>query len=210
MDGNLPFEVGRALVINEGSTARNMVLTFPTPDLAVFERSSAARNLCYVFFLAGFLDWVGAGIVWYVTGRMKLPDPKGALIVHIGVPVLMIVFSIVPIIIGWLSLSGKIGPKKIFFDRRESMIIKDARKVEPVFQGGIRFSYVAAIQICSGIVRDSHSHREFKTFELNLVLSSPPGPRARLISHAKEKDLRDDARQLAQFLKVPLLDHTQS
>jgi len=143
-----------------------------------------------------------------VTGKMKFPTPSGARIVHIGVPVPMIFFSIVPAIIGWLSLSGKIGPKKIFFDRRESVIIKDSPKVEPVFQGGIRFRDVAALQICSGIVKDTK--RVFKTFELNLVLSSPPGRRVSLISHAKEQDLRDDACQLAQFLNVPLLDHTQS
>jgi|GEM_PF-6177307 len=205
MDGNLPFEVERNLVTNQGFRTRYMILTFPDTDLAVFERSKRAQNIWYIFFLAAFLDLILAGFVWYITGNMKYINHRNALAIHIGIPQLIVTCSIALIIFGWLGLSNKV---KIFFDRRESIIIKDAREVEPVFQGGIRFRDVAALQICSGIVMNSN--REFKTFELNLVLSSPPGQRAHLISHAKEQDLRDDARQLAQFLKVPLLDHTQS
>ncbi len=208
MDINLPFEVERTLVIKQGFRTRNMVLTFPAPDLAVFERSKRAQNIWYIFLAAGFLDWIAAGIVWYITGRIKYSNPHAAFIVHTSVPVLIIAFSIVIIFIGWLGISGKIGPKKIFFDRRESLIIKDAGKQEPVFQGGIRFRDVAALQICSGIV--SNDRNEFKTFELNLVLLSPTGQRVHLISHSKEDDLRNDAHQLAEFLKVPLIDHTQS
>jgi len=42
---------------------------------------------------------------------------------------------------------------------------------------------------------------------LNLALAEPEGARVSLMTHSEEKALREDARTLAEFLQVPLLDH---
>lgn len=65
---------------------------------------------------------------------------------------------------------------------------------------------VAAVQIVSGDVSADEGPR-FTTYEVNLVVSDPPGRRITLMSHAEQMHIRDDAAKIAEFLSVPLLDH---
>jgi hypothetical protein len=78
------------------------------------------------------------------------------------------------------------------------------RKVPACFS----FEDIAAVQICSQRVQPNEG-RDYTAYEVNLVLHTPPGERVHLFGHAKENDLKADARQLADFLNVPLLDHSE-
>jgi hypothetical protein len=73
-----------------------------------------------------------------------------------------------------------------------------------------KLSEVAAIQICSeiapGVRGEDPTIEDYR--ELNLVLMNPPSGRINIISSAKFREVPDYARQLAEFLGVPLLDHT--
>ncbi len=73
-----------------------------------------------------------------------------------------------------------------------------------------KLSEVAAIQICSEIapgIRGEDSTIE-NCRELNLVLINPAGGRINIIRSPKFREVPEYARQFAEFLGVPLLDHT--
>ena len=65
-----------------------------------------------------------------------------------------------------------------------------------------------ALQVCSGPKLDFSGDAGYVAFQLNLVLAKPSGRRIVLVTHADERALRQDAQRLAEFLGVPLLDHT--
>lgn len=144
------------------------------------------------------------------------------------------VIGLVFVIIGLRGVFGKtaFGMGAMVFDRRRGLAWKEGRtassrwwvpgwlwrfapKVDRRLEEGLRLRDVAAVQICSGLTNvpepGKPNYREltpYWTFEINLVLSSPAGQRVHVASHAAEAALRYDARQLAEFLRVPLLDHS--
>ncbi|HUY91498.1 MAG TPA: hypothetical protein VMV10_22350 [Pirellulales bacterium] len=65
---------------------------------------------------------------------------------------------------------------------------------------------IAAVQICSSSVTGA----EFIAYELNVVFRDQAGERLPIISHGDSAALSADAAQLAQFLRVPLLDHART
>jgi hypothetical protein len=73
-----------------------------------------------------------------------------------------------------------------------------------------KLSEVAAIQICSeiapGVREEDPTIEDYR--ELNLVLINPAGGRINIIRSPKFREVPDYARQFAEFLGVPLLDHT--
>ena len=109
------------------------------------------------------------------------------------------------IVLGVTGLMGKRDDGRIVFDRGQGLIVKKARKGDPFACNDLRLRNVAAVQLCSGIIRGSEGNR--KTFELNLVLLKPAGERIRLLSRISEATIRADAQQLAKFLDVSLWDH---
>jgi hypothetical protein len=64
---------------------------------------------------------------------------------------------------------------------------------------------VAAVQIA--LFREYNFPR-YTIYEINLVFSQPPGERLTLMARFGEQQIRADARRLAEFLNVPLLDHS--
>jgi len=73
------------------------------------------------------------------------------------------------------------------------------------FEGQI--DNVAAMQLCRSTKVVTRS-RFFSWYQLNLVLSDPPGDRFCLMSHAAAEAVRADGAELAEFLHKPLLDHS--
>ena len=72
-----------------------------------------------------------------------------------------------------------------------------------------KLSEVGAIQICSeialGVRGEDTTIEDYR--ELNLVLINPAGGRINIIRSPKFREVPDYARQFAEFLGVPLLDH---
>lgn len=109
--------------------------------------------------------------------------------------------------VGFILVARLATKPPIVFDRGRGSVRGKGLKLDGRIQGQMPLHNISAFQLCSGTVRDSESHF-FPSFELNLVLVEPPGQRICLMSRRTDRTLRRDAEQLAQFLGVPLLDHT--
>jgi hypothetical protein len=72
------------------------------------------------------------------------------------------------------------------------------------------FSDIATIQICSQLARipSGRSSREACIYEINFVLSTPPSKRINISCSEDKEQIYTDAEKFAEFLGVPLLDHT--
>ena len=70
-------------------------------------------------------------------------------------------------------------------------------------------SDVASLQVCCRHVEEQ-DEEDYQTFELNVVLSSPPGERLGLCSHADSGGLMRDAAALATFLGCGILNDCPS
>lgn len=94
------------------------------------------------------------------------------------------------------------GTKGITFDRRQGMVWKEARKLEPIWQGGLRLRDVASLELVTTPLRG------MTCFALEMVMSRPQGERARLIVDGKRDAMKANAAELARFLGIPLADRT--
>jgi hypothetical protein len=125
-------------------------------------------------------------LIWLILGFVTLSD-------------------LVVLVVGALGATGRIGKKPIVIDRKSGWAWEQKRGSDEPAGDAIRLRDVAAVQLCSGCWR---GQAQYTAFEVNLVLSVPPGNRVNLVSHLSAEPARADAEQLAAFLKVPLLDHT--
>ncbi|MHC4561750.1 MAG: hypothetical protein ACYS8X_03145 [Planctomycetota bacterium] len=66
---------------------------------------------------------------------------------------------------------------------------------------------IAAVQLCAGHTAQSRT-RGYSWQQINLVLKDPKADRIALMTHAHDPQLIEDAKLIADFLRVPLLDHT--
>ena len=122
-------------------------------------------------------------------------DDAGAMgLVSISLVILAIVVLIV-----WSVVFAR-RRNRICFDRGLPFIVMVGRKARRHHIQGLAMDRVAAVQVCSG----------GGLFEMDLVVPSVPGRRVPLLCHNRGKVLREDARRLAEFLGVPLLDHTDA
>jgi hypothetical protein len=115
----------------------------------------------------------------------------------------MYVIPFVPMIVG-VVLFRKFT-KKIVFSGSEGVFYKGRKPDVPPAQASKNFALlndIYALQIIRERVRSSKS--SYNSFELNLVLKN--GERLNVIDHGNLKRLREDAAQLAVFLKVPVWD----
>ena len=111
---------------------------------------------------------------------------------------------------GWKLLANP----PVFFDTergeiRGRKLRVGSRRIEP-----LPLTAVASVQITSGHVTedklgDSSPDSDYTAYEINLVLRDPPGERLTLTAHNDEPHIRADAQRLAEFLDVPLLDHSK-
>ncbi|KPL00353.1 MAG: hypothetical protein AMK75_05620 [Planctomycetes bacterium SM23_65] len=90
----------------------------------------------------------------------------------------------------------------VVFDRARETVRGKGLQLEEGIGGEIPLRNIRALQILS---RQGEYAEYAKFHQLNVVLAEPPERRIPIAARRKEKALRDDAHQLAQFLGVPLL-----
>jgi hypothetical protein len=90
--------------------------------------------------------------------------------------------------------------KAITFDRKQGMVWKEARRLEPVWQGGIRLRDVSAIELAPA------AHANHARWELWLVSSTRRDLRALMAADATPDNLRANAAELSRFLNIPFTD----
>ncbi|MDH4241889.1 MAG: hypothetical protein OEW48_20195, partial [Phycisphaerae bacterium] len=71
-------------------------------------------------------------------------------------------------------------------------------------------SDIAAVQVCSvlGTITSGQSSREITVYEINVVLKNSGNKRINILASQNYSQIQDDATGFADFLGVPLLDHT--
>ena len=192
LPGGKIIDVSKAPMASSSATFRTMALKFPSPDVAVFQPTIICR-LFFAFFAAGGV----AALVIFIgldsdrsVGSILLAGLVGS------------AFAIV----GFAGLGGKLGARRIVFDRARGVLLGPKRRADTFGAEGLPLDDVAAVQICSK--PDSGTGPEVY-LELNLVLREPAGERLNLTCHGDRKNLRADAKKLAEFLDRPLLDHTE-
>lgn len=176
------------------------ILEFPAPHIAVLRPSRAIAQTKGLAILVAVSSAIMAAILVAkaVTVKAKPGDLFAAL-----VTILLLVFSL------GLAVARRVhrGPLagNITFDRRQGMAYKQARRLEPVWQGGIRLRDVSAIELvpaaqCANQVR----------WELYLVSSARRDLRALLATDSMPDNLRTNARELSRFLNIPLTDRSSA
>lgn len=94
----------------------------------------------------------------------------------------------------------------VFIDRKGGEIRGKKLRLAGGLVAELPLRLVAAVQMVSGRIYPSEDP-SYIAYQINLVLSKPPGERLAIMAHAKEQEICSDARRLADFLSVPLLDH---
>ena len=96
------------------------------------------------------------------------------------------------------------GPGRVTVDRaRGVVLVQDGRRSQEY-----ALHDVVGLQVCSNGDPAQRGLLTHIAYGLNLVLADPPGKRVLLACHGHRDALFSDGRRLAEFLGVPLWDHT--
>jgi len=121
---------------------------------------------------------------------------------HILVMVLpMFIFGVVGLVVIMRGTLG--GTKRIVFDRRQGMVWQEARKLDPVWQGGIRLRDISSVELAP-----LPSRAGAVLFELSLLSPRAGGQKASLATGANRDEFRINGAELARFLNVPFTDRS--
>jgi hypothetical protein len=173
-----------------------MQLSFPCPERALFSPT-----------LSGRLFWLGFLVEGILSLAILLP-----LAIHDKVLIGIVLSGGLGCIFTGVGVIGffiGIGTRRVIADKTQKTVLID-RGIEGHFKGKIllRFDQIAAVQICSGHASAEGGRWGYIGYEINLVLNEPKGKRINLVGQYYKDQLRTEARQFAEFLEKPLLDHT--
>jgi hypothetical protein len=108
----------------------------------------------------------------------------------------------------FLLVQGKLKEPPIIIDKGLCLIKGNSLTLGKIEGEDIPIRNVRFLQLCSGPQVEPGDGSGYTAYQLNLVLVKPSGRRVMLVTHGNERALRQDAQRLAEFLGVPLLDHT--
>ncbi len=164
------------------TTPRSIRLSILSPRVAVF-RSEGSRPV------RGFLmSGLAMGAVFALATGMSLR--------------LMAPFFIMAVLCGLVAMAVLRATRRTIVADLQTGLISLGRRAEPVC-----IRDVAAVQTCLSW-RSGETNWTF--CEVNLVLNRPAGKRVCLVNDPDPEAAKADARRFADFLGVPLLDHTSS
>jgi hypothetical protein len=186
------LEVAASPLVGRSSVAEQLTLRFPSPDVAAF--GSEAEKSFLSFLLPTIASFIAFGLVMAVLaggGFAMLALPVGG----IALPVL-----------GLLAVL-RLSRRSIVADRGTGRISLRGRALSGQTARDIPFADIAAVQVCDAPNRGTEDSRMLH--EINLVLRTPPGERVNLVCSPEGDSVKSDACQLAEFLGVPLWDHSR-
>jgi hypothetical protein len=167
-----------------------MKLTTPDSDVITLKPMKMARMFFGAFLLMG-------GLVF----AMAIYSIGDGQFLSLSLP---FVIGILFMVVGICGLIGRLGMATYTFDRQE-----DAIRIQAGLLPGsrekilCRMQDVAAVQICSKFI---DGETAYMAFEINLVLQNPELRRINLLAHSKEMEIRSDARMLANFIGVSVIE----
>ena len=106
--------------------------------------------------------------------------------------------------VGAALIASQLSRSSVIFDLNEGVVSFHGRFPEP--KPGIEISDVAAIQVCCWYKAGEFSGL---LYEVNLVLWDPPGSRVNLLTTPADRSAVQEARRLADHIRVPFLDQTR-
>ena len=174
------FDVDRTPFGRKAVSPASLRLQLPSPHLAVFRR--------------------------------ELPWPLIEFLL-VGVPILLTLLAVggslhalIPFLIG-AALLGVVAVAAMRSGRRTVVADLEGGLISLGKRGRrIPIEEVAALQTCLYYSAGGESSWTFR--EVNLVLRRPPGERVNMLNDPDKEAAAADARRFAEFLGVPLLDHT--
>lgn len=175
-----------------GANFRTHKLKLEFPNRAVFKPTGGAAVFYAVFLVLG-LVFMGFGILKGINAGNMFNDDS---IVIIGISSIFVAIGAVLIFFGM---------RPVVFDKTTGYFWKgfgepDLYSLNNPKSNTVSFSEIYSLQIISELVRSNKS--SYMSYELNLVLKD--GNRKNVIDHGKLSKLREDGRNLAEFLNVPL------
>jgi len=176
---------------------KTMQLLFTSDTIAKFKSTKSALIFQLGFLVLGLI--IIACVIW---GNQNIPVP--AIIGSILLAGLFIVFGFGGVIFGF-------GEKRIVADIAKNILVMKLGSVGSWQKETIyNLDEIAAVQICIKYEAGSKTAGRYIAYQLNVILIRPAGERVNITSHGNEASIRKDARKFADFIKKPLLDHTQS
>jgi len=174
-----------------GANFRTKKLTFPRPDLAVFN-----RTLGLILFSGAFMS---AGVFMGIMGIVFcLKEVTSA---NVILPAIFFVGFGGAGYWVWRSTAT------VTFDRISGCFWRGRRKPDTGRQDNeTPIERIDCLQVLVKYVSGSDS--SYYSYELNLVLNDPPGERFLVMAHGKSGLFWDDACELAEFLDKPIWDCT--
>ncbi len=112
--------------------------------------------------------------------------------------VFFLVFGIVVSLYG-----GRKVARGIVFDRKQGMVWKEARRLEPVWQGGIRLRDISSIELAPVQKRAG-----VPQWELSLLSPRAGGLKASLVVSGNPDELRVHGAELARLLNVTFINRS--
>ncbi|MFO8067108.1 MAG: hypothetical protein R6U11_05970 [Bacteroidales bacterium] len=148
---------------------------------------------------SGLFITVGVGFpILFLTAGSDSPDMESVW----GVLGILLFGALFAGVGGWIYYSMA---KPRVFDKYTSMYWKGHKKPDYIYRpedekDATMFSNIYAIQIIREYVKSDKS--SYYSYELNLVLDD--GRRLNVIDHGKKNEILEDARELGEFLDVPV------
>ncbi len=185
----LPTDIDWSPVEWRGSSFRTHILVFPDSDTALFKRTIRSIAFDMIFVVLALIATV---VAYRALGENDFIIDKGAL-VGLGITLMIIGIAVAQLLP---------GRRRVVFDRRRGYYWKGHKDPEASddkrgLKNFAELKDIVGLQIVPRRLRSGRS------FELNLVLKG--SSRLNVVSHGDEKRLMADARELAEFLDVPLL-----
>jgi hypothetical protein len=186
---------------HSGSNFQTHQLVLETPQTAVFTMTRGAKWFCgLLMFIGAFMliSW-GANKIRSETWTFAEHDWGALLFVCIfgGIGFAMMRFM----------------GRPVTFDKRSGYFWKGRTRPTDVFEpeelkNAARLEDIHALQVLEKLVQSSRSNNRssssFYCYELNVVLND--GKRINAVEHGNRAKLKEDAKQLAEFLGKPLWD----
>lgn len=176
---------------------RTLALGFPKPDVATFARSRSMKFALAVTLVVGVVMMVGSPLFLIYGGFL---EAFGG-----GVLAWIIPSELIPMTAVILFVVAYFRARPLVFDRSQGSLWRRG-KTDPVFGDYALLRDVEGLQICSKTVSGSEGG-SWTALELNVVMKRPLRARVPVICHGNRAALFEDARKLAKFLNVPLVDH---
>ncbi|RPI59980.1 MAG: hypothetical protein EHM48_07990 [Planctomycetaceae bacterium] len=199
-DNNDDFgDLSRTAITRQIITFQNWRLTFPTPHLAVFEKTPKFRTFLPVVRCILIIVAILPPLIFWLVVRGSTNQ-----FLWLALAAIAAENFIVALVLYFAVIHPVAAFRPPTFDKLAGKFWRDGKR-DPIIGDGSPLANIAAVQI---VARKAMGKGLFLMYEVNLVLRQPAGRRTCAICHSDEETIRQDAQNLADFLQSPLLDHT--